>query len=306
MSPIIQVQNIGKSFGKYSIIEDLSLQINEGTVYGLVGLNGAGKTTLLRLLLGILKPDKGDISILNANPWTHNSDIYKNMGVVLEHDGFWGNLTVKENLSIYSAAKGISDQETKNYLQEYWRDTDIINTDKKVKHLSRGQKMQCALCRAFLGWPTLFLLDEPALALDITAYDHFCTMVRAARDRGAALIISSHQLDTIDQLCSRVGILRDKNLKELQSNDRSNLWKILTDHSPVWEDLIQKSGGYNLKYDQGWTFEINDPDSSIPQVIYALASAGCSIKEVRRLECGSGFGEAIRNLYSSTQNGLRK
>ena len=82
MSIILQTENLGKSFGKYSVLEDVSLRIEGGTVYGLVGLNGAGKTTFLRLLLGLLRPDCGNISVLGMNPWKHQQRFCKKAGVV--------------------------------------------------------------------------------------------------------------------------------------------------------------------------------------------------------------------------------
>ena len=90
MPPEISVSGLAKSFGKYSILEDSSFEINAGEVYGLVGLNGAGKTTLIRLLLGVLKADRGLISVLNKDPWSHDASLHQRMGVVLEHDGFSG------------------------------------------------------------------------------------------------------------------------------------------------------------------------------------------------------------------------
>ncbi|NLP03158.1 MAG: ABC transporter ATP-binding protein [Fibrobacter sp.] len=294
MPPIITAENIWKSFGKYSILEDLSLQVDEGLVYGLVGLNGAGKTTLLRLLLGNLRADSGNISVRGFNPWEHREEFYRGIGVVLEHDGFWGNLTVRENLSIYAAAKGISAAEAESYFAEYWKDTDIFNSKKKVKYLSRGQKMQCAICRAFLGWPKVLFLDEPVVALDITAYDHFCRMVREARDRGAAMIISSHQLEIIDKLCGRIGVLRDKHLVEL-NREICSQWAVVTDDSPQWKSLIEKAGGLNIIYDGYWRFEIDHPDTAIPELISSLVSAGCRIREVRQ-ERDSAIGDAVRGI----------
>ena len=302
MSPIVCADNISKSYGKYSILENLSVEIDSGTVYGLVGLNGAGKTTLLRLLLGILSPDGGRIIVAGKNPWKHQQTLYQKTGVVLEHDGFWGNLTVRQNLSIYASAKGVSKKMTKAYFDEFWKDTDIYKSDKKVKHLSRGQKMQCALCRAFLGWPTVFFLDEPALALDVTAYEHFCSLVKAARDRGAVLVISSHQLDTINDLCDRVGVLRDKTLNELAADAQHNLrWTIITDDSPQWKAVVEQCGGKGIIYSNGWHFEIGEPEKSIPELIRKLVSAGCSIQEVYR--GGGDFGSMIKNIYSCESQG---
>lgn len=303
MSIILQAENLRKSFGKYSVLEDVSLRIDSGTVYGLVGLNGAGKTTFLRLLLGLLRPDCGNISVLDMNPWNHQQHFYKKAGVVLEHDGFWPNLTPKENLSIYSEAKGLTQKDLQKYLNRYWSATELFQSNKKIKHLSRGQKMQCALCRAFLGEASVFFLDEPVLALDMEAYEHFCDLVKDARKRGAALIISSHQLDTIDKLCDRVGILRDKRLSELERTVSENEWIVVTDQNIQWKSLIEQCGGCNITFKDGWKFIINNADEAIPDLIGKLVSAGCSIREVKKLASDNIFSSAIKDIYCNGTRG---
>ncbi|MDO5576563.1 MAG: ABC transporter ATP-binding protein [Fibrobacter sp.] len=295
MNPIINIENVSKCFGKKLILNGVSVQIESGTVYGLVGLNGAGKTTLLRLLTGLLKPDSGTVSVLKFNPWEHKREYYQKIGVVLENDGFWGNLNIKDNLGIYASAKGLHTADMEKYLDEYWKDSEIYHTTKKVKTLSRGQKMQCAICRAFMGWPEVFFLDEPALALDMTAYEHLCSIVKKARERGAAVIISSHQLDTIDKLCDRVGILQDRQLRELVIEKQTlSRWLIDTDNSEQYADVIKNSGGKDIEYDSGFIFKIDNKEK-IPVIIRELVLAGCRINEVKQAQ--NGFGNSIRDYY---------
>ncbi|MBN1307768.1 MAG: ABC transporter ATP-binding protein [Chitinispirillaceae bacterium] len=301
MTPAIFATNLSKSFGKYRIIDSLSLQVEAGSIYGLVGLNGAGKTTLLRLLLGILQPDRGTVRVLESTPWHHDPHFYRQCGVVLESDGFWGNLTAEENCAIYASAQGVPRQELAEYLAVFWNGSALFAGNKKVKHLSRGQRMQCALCRAFIGKASVYFLDEPAVALDLHAYDHFKLLVRKARERGAALIISSHQLDTIDELCDRVGILRNGMLTEIDRAGRTadTSWYIDTDDSPAVSDVLARAGGASVRFERGWHFTLADAATNIPRIIGALVAAGCALREVRREE--GDFGSAIRTLYAGRQ-----
>jgi len=216
----IEVKNLSRSFGKKPILKDISLQVGDGSIYGLVGLNGAGKTTLIRILLGLLKRDGGSAAVNGFDPWLHQTEYYRGIGVALESDGFCGNLTVRDNLKIFAAAKGVAWGDAEKYLEEYWGGTDITTSAKKVKFLSRGQKVQCGLCRAFLGWPKACFFDEPAVSLDFWAYEHFKTLAREAQSRGAALFISSHQLEIIDDLCDRVGLLKDGALQEIAPSEQ--------------------------------------------------------------------------------------
>ena len=298
MSPAILLDSVEKSFGKYRIVTSVSMHIEPGCIYGLVGLNGAGKTTLLRLMLGILKPDCGTIVINGATPWRHEPAFYRQCGVVLENDGFWGNLSARKNCAIYASAKGVSRSALDRYLDTYWSPTGLFTGEKKVRHFSRGQRMQCALCRAFIGDPSVCFLDEPALALDLNAYDHFKGLVTRARNSGAAIIISSHQLDTIDELCDRVGILRDGTITEINRNRCRERWFIATTGEQRYGDLITGGGGGNVIFDRGWHFTIEDASARIPGIIRSLVESGSNITEVRCED--TGFAPAIRTLYTGS------
>lgn len=229
----ITTKNLRKNFGKKTVLDNVSLQINAGSVYGLVGLNGAGKTTFIKILLGLLRADGGDVVVAGFDPWKHESEFYKSLGVTLESDGFAGNLTVRENLYIYADAKNISRADVDKYFDEHWGGTDIYKTSLQVKKLSRGQRTQCGLARAFLGNPKVYIFDEPIVNLDFLAYEHFCGMVRNAQKNGAAFLISSHQLEVVDDLCDRVGFLRDGRLEEITRDDNDN------DREQKFSDVIK-------------------------------------------------------------------
>ncbi|MFW6245487.1 MAG: ABC transporter ATP-binding protein [Fibrobacterota bacterium] len=291
----IDVKNLSRSFGKSSILKDVSLQIDKGSIYGLVGLNGAGKTTLIRIFLGLLKKDGGELSIGGFDPWRHQAEFYRRAGVVLENDGFWGNMNVRDNLRIFAAAKKISWNEAEKYFHDYWGDSEIYSTDRKVKFLSRGQKMQCGLCRAYMGWPDICVLDEPVVSLDLKAYEHFKSIAREARSRGAVQLVSSHQLETIDDLCDRVGLLRNGMVEELDRGSAKQVWVIRASKGN-WEETIKEHGGEDVLFRDGLLcFSVTDVEESIPSIVEALVRAGCRISEVRPAK--QEFSDAIRNIY---------
>jgi ABC-2 type transport system ATP-binding protein len=300
MPSVINAQGVAKSFGKYSILEELSLTINEGEVYGLVGLNGAGKTTFIRLLLGVLKADRGAISVLGSDPWKHDPALYRRIGVVLEHDGFQGNLTFEQNMHIFAAAKGIAWNDAAAYIEASWQSTGLYKNKKAVKYFSRGQRMQCALCRAFLGQPELYFFDEPAVALDVDAYNHFRDLVTAARGRGASFLISSHQLDAIDDLAGRVGMLHDKRLTELRletgETTGNEPWLIEADRNDGWSAIIKNICGSEPSWRDGlWRFEVKDAAATIPTLVKQLVEAGCGVRKVTPAQ--GEFSERIRSEY---------
>lgn len=296
----IKTEELYKSFGDKKVLQGLSLSISNGTVFGLVGLNGAGKTTLIRILLGLLNPDKGHCTVLGMHPAEHNRNYYRRVGVVLEHNGFFGNLSVLDNLSFFAEARGISREQMEEYYTQYWKKTAIGNDNRSVKYFSRGQKMQCALCRAFLGWPEVYLLDEPVVALDIEAYDQFCTMVSIARSKGSTVIISSHQLDTIEDLCTAVGILEKGKISVLDILDKkqkSEMWFIKSDYSDIYEDIIEGITGAPVTYKNGkWRLSISgNTENVISKIVSKLTSSGCSIYEVTSVK--ENFRKSIKKFY---------
>jgi ABC-2 type transport system ATP-binding protein len=296
---VITIDALSKSFGKHLILDNLSLSVGQGERYGLVGLNGAGKTTLIRLLLGVLEPTQGALSVLGCDPWLHEAALFRRMGVVLEHDGFWGNLTFEQNMKIFAGARGIAWKETQSYLEERWGNTTLFRNPKPVKQFSRGQRMQCALARAFLGNPQLFFFDEPAVALDVDAYEHFKTLVLAAGERGATFLISSHQLDAIDDLCNRVGILRERCITELEESGGARgqeRWSLEADGKPEWGAILREMCGNEPCWRKGvWEFNAAGCASTIPQLIRRLVLAGCDIRRVAPVH--GSFGDAIRDEY---------
>jgi ABC-2 type transport system ATP-binding protein len=284
-NPVITVDSISKSFDKNVIFEKCSVSIDKGSVFGLVGLNGSGKTTFIRMLLGLLKPAKGSISVLGHEPWKHETEYFRNLGVILDHDGFTGNLGIAENLSLFADAKGMGKQQVRAYVEEYWKSTFLYEeyffAKKRVKFLSRGQKMQCAICRAFLSWPAVYFLDEPTVALDVDAIDHFYSLVKQARDRGATVLISSHQLSAIEDLCDTVGMLRNRNVtivKSPGSDGGTASWMVRCAGDERFGKIIERVCGFPAVFrDSAWHFEVREPATAIPEIVKLLVSDGCSI-----------------------------
>ena len=295
---LINVKNLKRSFGQKSILNNVSLQVEERSVYGLVGLNGCGKTTFIRVLLGLLNKDEGSVSVGGYDPWLHQTEYYRKLGVVLENDGFFGNLSVRDNLKIFASAKGISWNEAQKYFHKYWGGTEIFTAERKVKFLSRGQKVQCGLCRAFLGWPSICFFDEPVVSLDIKAYEHFKMISKEAVSRGAALLISSHQLETIDELCDRAGLLKNGVIEEICKSKGVESWIIKVLNDGDWEKVIERCGVGDIAISENQlTFSVTDSKNKIPEIIKALVFAQCSICEVRQKK--QGFSDTIKNIYKS-------
>jgi ABC-2 type transport system ATP-binding protein len=298
-SSIVTVDSTVRGFGTRSVLNGASFSMNPGDVYGLIGLNGAGKTTLIRLLLGLLRLDGGICRVLDKDPWLHAPALYKKVGVVLEHSGFYGSLSPLENLRFYGAAKGMTSKEIDTYVEEWWRGTVVAENKKPVKFLSRGQRVQCGIARAFLGRPAVCFLDEPVVALDVNAYDHFCSLVLHARRMNSAVLISSHQLDAVEELCNHVGILENGTIRHLEGvgAGEGEWWMIKTEERPGDRKVIQRNIGTTVTYkDGGWHFILRgDATETIPRIVSELVETGCPITEVGPIR--SRMRERIRRHY---------
>jgi ABC-2 type transport system ATP-binding protein len=285
---VIEVKNLFKSFGKHIIFDGASVSIEAGRVFGLVGLNGSGKTTLIRLLLGLLRPDQGSILVLGFDPWQHKAEYFRQLGVILDSDGFAGNMTVAQNLKIFAEAKRMTWRQVEEYVDEFWHDTfiagEIRGGRKKVKLLSRGQKMQCGICRAFLSWPAAYFLDEPMVALDVDASEHFYRLVKRAQSRGSTILISSHQLQAIEELCDAVGMLHNRSISILKSGAEEaspKPWFVRCGGEEKFGKVIESICGLPPVYNDGsWHFTVLEPETAVPRIVSGLVAAGCDIAEV--------------------------
>jgi ABC-type multidrug transport system ATPase subunit len=237
--------------------------------------------------------------VLGMNPSDHRAKYYRRIGVVLEHNGFFGNLSVRENLSFFAKARGVSREEMNAYFEKYWSKTDIGRDTRSIKYFSRGQKMQCALCRAFLGWPEVYFFDEPVVALDMEAYNQFCEMVRVAQSKYATIIISSHQLDTIEELCTAVGILENGSITLLGNQEEKKIerWTIKADYNDKHKSVIEEITHNSVTYKDGiWHFSISESsDVMIPKIISGLVSGGCMIQFVKPEQVS--FRQTIKKHY---------
>jgi ABC-type multidrug transport system ATPase subunit len=242
------------------------------------------------MLLGLLKPGRGGISVLGYDPWKHDPSYFKMLGVILDHDGFTGNLNIAENISLFADAKGMTARQVRAYIEENWKNTflhdEFFSGRKKVKHLSRGQKMQCAICRAFLSWPAAYFLDEPTVALDVDAIDHFYSLVAQARGRGATVLISSHQLSAIEDLCDCVGMLHNKNVTIVKSPGSVGgpvSWMVRCDRDADarFGKIIENICGFPAVFsDSAWHFKVKEPETAVPEIVRLLVSDGCRILAV--------------------------
>ena len=193
MSDIIKTTHLCKQYGKTMCVNDLDLAVPEGTVYGFLGPNGAGKTTTMKMILHLVHPSAGSVSVFDTEMNQENRlDILRNIGSLIESPSYYGHLTGEENLRIISILKGVSEEEIKRVLQIVRLEKQ---KDKKVSHYSLGMKQRLGIACALLGNPKLLILDEPTNGLDPSGIQEIRDLICSLPQQyGITVMVSSHLL----------------------------------------------------------------------------------------------------------------
>ena len=203
MNPVICLTGVSKRFGSVKALDDVSLQIQPGTVCAVLGANGAGKSTAIRLLLGFEQPDKGDIDVLDMNPKTHALEIRSRVGYVSDAPPLYEWMTVEE---IGWFAAGFYPT---GYQPEYDRLTKRFDLDRKqkIKGLSKGTRSQVALSLAMAHRPQLLIMDEPTSGLDPLVRREFLESMIDVAAEGRSVLLSSHQVGEVERVADDVIVL---------------------------------------------------------------------------------------------------
>ena len=209
MKPIIRTENLTKIYGKTIIaVSRLNLEIKKGEIFGLLGPNGAGKTTTIRMLLGMTEPTAGNAWI-DGHDCTRNAiDVKRTTGYLPDNVGFYGDMTGRENLRFTGRLNGISEKDLDAKIDALLERAGIPDDgDKKVRTYSRGMKQRLGIADVLLKDPSIIILDEPTLGIDPEGVRQLIEIIKTlSHDDGRTLLISSHQLYQMQQICDRVGI----------------------------------------------------------------------------------------------------
>jgi len=205
--PAVQVSHVAKSFGPVRAVQDVSFAVEPGEIFGLLGPNGAGKTTTIRLLLDIFKPDRGDVSILDGSM----SEEKKNrIGYMPEERGLYQDAPLERCLVYLGTLKGLSKTETRQRLGAYLERFDLsAHKRKKIKDLSKGMQQKAQIIATILHRPELIIVDEPFAALDPINVQLAKNLLRELRDDGATILMSTHQMHQVEELCDRIVLIDD-------------------------------------------------------------------------------------------------
>lgn len=205
---VVDVQQLWVTYGKLPAVQGITLQIPQGEVYGFIGPNGAGKSSTMKVLATLLQDYRGIAKVCGHSVRADPRAVREHMGYVPDFFGVYDDLSVREYLHFFAAAYGLNQAERASTVDDVLQLTDLTHKiDAQVDSLSRGMKQRLSLARVLLHDPDLLLLDEPASGLDPKARIEMRELLKALREMGKTILISSHILHELAQLCTRIGII---------------------------------------------------------------------------------------------------
>jgi ABC-2 type transport system ATP-binding protein len=203
--PAISISGLRKSFGRAKALDGLDLSVGTGEVHGFLGPNGAGKSTTIRVLLGLLRADAGQLSLLGAHPWQDAVALHHRLAYVPGDVSLWPNLTGGEAIDLFGALRGGLDKQRRKDLLERFQ----LDPTKKARTYSKGNRQKVAVVAAFASDVELYILDEPTSGLDPLMEVVFQDCVREVKKQGKTVLLSSHIFSEVEALCDRVSIIRE-------------------------------------------------------------------------------------------------
>ena len=210
--PVIDVVKASKSYGEVSAVDGVSLRVEAGEIYALLGLNGAGKTTLIRVLLGMVRPTAGRVALFGATIDRRTQRVWSDVGYLVETPAAYPELTVWENLEVVRRLRRVADRSVVDDTIERLGLGPYAH--RRTRTLSLGNVQRLGLAKALLHRPRLLILDEPANGLDPAGVVEVRDMLRGLADDGTTVFLSSHVLAEVARLATRIGIIHSGRLRE--------------------------------------------------------------------------------------------
>jgi len=276
---VVNFKNINKRFGQTQAVDNLSFEVKPGEIFGLLGPNGAGKTTSIRMILDIFEPDSGEISILGG---PMEEEKKNRIGYLPEERGLYQDIPLERCLTFLATLKGMDEKQAKTTLEDYLKQFELYeHRDKKVKELSKGMQQKAQLITTLVHDPELVIIDEPFTSLDPVNTEMVKDMLEKKRDEGKAIIMSTHQMNQVEELCDRILLIDHGQrvlygtLREIQ-NQFASRDILITPLSALPENI---TGVANIKKLNGRYQLVLKEDAEPKNILKELVNQGVELME---------------------------
>jgi ABC-type multidrug transport system ATPase subunit len=280
--PLVETSGLGKRYGSITAVQDLSISVRQGEVYGFLGPNGAGKTTTLRMLLGLIKPSSGTAKVLGEEPGSPHG--LQGVGALVESPAFYPYLSGRDNLRVMASYCGAPPQRVAEVLGQ----VELAGRAKdKFKKYSLGMKQRLGVAAALLKDPELLILDEPTNGLDPKGMADMRALIRRVGNGERTVLLSSHLLGEVEQVCDRVGVIHKGELvTEGTVDELRGGGGILVKVEPVEEarQIAVSLAGVNGAEIEGGKLLLDTDPEMAAEINARLVSAGLRVSELRTVE----------------------
>jgi len=282
---ILAVKNLNKSFGEFKAVNNINLQVNQGDIYGFLGPNGAGKSTTLRMILGLIKPDSGEILINGKSNSGSNRNFLTSIGALIEKPDFYKNLSAYDNLKILYKMSKLKDI---NRISEVLKEVDLWDKkNQKVGGFSQGMKQRLGIAQTLMHQPSLIILDEPSNGLDPQGQSDMRSLIlRINQEMGITVIISSHILSEIEKISNRMVVINkgekivEGNVQELMQNELLKVSFKSENLDSIALFLKKQSINFESSND---SIVANINEENIPLILKKMVDENISITEMKQM-----------------------
>ena len=280
---ILSIINLSKSFGKRKAVDNLSFDIREGEIFGFLGPNGAGKSTAIRSMLSLIKPDEGDIEIFNKSVRKYHNSALQKVGALVERPDFYDYLSAYRNLSILATMDDVSKKRIDEVLE-------IVGlTDRredKVKAYSQGMKQRLGIAQALLSNPKLLILDEPTNGLDPRGMKEVRDLIRKLSQEGITILLSSHILHEVEQVCTTMAIInlgkliKIGSVHDLLNESDTSITEIKAEPLVKTKKVLESLNYISSIAESDGIFKVRIANTDLKQLIRELVKADIDVSAI--------------------------
>ena len=295
----IDVQKLNKHFGDKHVVNNVSMRVRKGEIFGFLGPNGSGKTTTIRMMCGLLKPDSGSGTCLGFDIRRESADIKRNVGYMTQRFSFWDDLTIRENLDFVARMYQLPNR--RDIVQKSLEDLGLSSRANQLAgELSGGWKQRMALAACMLHNPMLLLLDEPTAGVDPKARRDFWDELQGLAERGVSVLVSTHYMDEAVR-CHKLAyiaygkLLAQGSAAEVVASQHLSSWAIFGDHLVQLQETLRQQPGVDQTVSFGTVLHVSGTDSGLLQ---RTIDATVAAKGVRAEKIDTGLEDVFIYMMS--------
>lgn len=284
---MLRIENLKKRFGDKEVLKGVSFSVPEGSVFGFIGKNGAGKTTTMKAVLGLLRPDEGEIRVAGQNVIYGQTTTNKVIGYLPDVPEFYGFMTAKEYLDFCGEITGMEKKELVARRDELLQLVGLFGERHRIKGFSRGMKQRLGIAQALLSRPKLLICDEPTSALDPVGRKDILDILQEVKEQ-TTVLFSTHILSDVERICTEVAFLNEGSicmkgsLEEIKNGKRTEAYRIVMEAETDRKLLLAAFPDMSLGEDEQLVFY--EGEASIYEVLHFLADKKISFSGVERME----------------------